>query len=66
MYDFRNVLMKLTEIRMEPHESLEEFSIRFVHFCFKFPERDVDWTYLIEQFRKVVSISLEQIGRAHV
>ena len=41
-YDFHNVLLKINDIRMEPQESLDEFSIRFVHYCFEFPEKDVD------------------------
>ena len=49
---------------MEPQESLKEFSIRFVHSFFEFPERDVDWAYLIEQFRQVVFISLEHLQSA--
>ena len=58
-YDFQDVLIRINDIRMKPCESIEEFSIRFVHTCFEFPERDVDWTYLIEQFRYVVFVSLE-------
>ena len=45
---------------MEPQESLDEFSIRFVHYCFEFPERDVDWKCLSEQFKYVILVSLEQ------
>ena len=47
-YNFQSVLIKLNDIRMEPQEPLDEFSIRFVHYCFEFPERDVDWNFLSE------------------
>ena len=45
---------------MEPQEPLDEFSIRFVHYCFEFLEKDVDWKLLCEQFRYVILVSLEQ------
>ena len=45
---------------MEPQEPLDEFSIRFVHYCFEFPKKDVDWKLLCEQFKYVILVSLEQ------
>ena len=33
-YDFQSVLIKLNDIRMEPQEPIDEFSIKFVHYCF--------------------------------
>ena len=59
-YDLHNVVIKLNYIIMEPQESLDEFSIRFVHYCFEFPERDVDWKCLNEQLKYVILVSLEQ------
>ena len=53
-YDFHNVLIKINDIRMEPQESLDEFSIRFVHYFFEFHEKDVDWRFIREQDRKSV------------
>ena len=47
-YNPHDVVMKLHLIRMEPQESLGELFIRFVHYCFEFPERDVDWKCLGE------------------
>ena len=46
---------------MKPQESLKEFSIRFFHPCFEFPERDVDWAYLIEKFQQLVFVSLQHL-----
>ena len=58
-YDAHNVVIKLHDIRMEPQEFLGEFFIRFVHYCFEFPEKDVDWKLLSEQFSYVILISLK-------
>ena len=59
-YDLHKIVIKLNDMRMEPQESLDEFSIRFIHYCFEFPERDVDWKCLSEQFKHVILVSLEQ------
>ena len=48
MYDLQSVVIKLNDIKMEPRESLDEFGIRFVHYCFEFPKGDVDWKCLSE------------------
>ena len=63
-YDFQSVLIKLNDIRMEPQEPLDEFSLKFFHYCFEFPERDVDWKCLSEQFRYVILVSLNQFQLA--
>ena len=49
---------------MEPQEPLDDFSIRFVHYFFEFPEKDVNWKLLSEQFSYVILISLEQFHLA--
>ena len=45
---------------MEPQEPLDEFYIKFFHYFFEFPEKDVDWKFLSEQFSYVILVSLEK------
>lgn len=61
MYNFQDVLMRINELRMKLEESLEDFILRFVHLCFEFPERDVNWVYLSENFQWLVIVFLQHI-----
>lgn len=43
---------------MEPNESIEDFSNRFLHLCYEFPEEDMDHYFLKQKFKHLVHISL--------
>lgn len=43
---------------MKPNESDDNFSDRFLHLCYEFPEDDKDLDFLKQKFERLVHISL--------
>ena len=58
MYNFQDLLKRINELRMKLEESLEDFSFRYVHIYFEFPESDVDLVYLNINFQWFILVSL--------
>lgn len=44
-YDYQYVYKKMNHLRMEPNESVGDFSDRFIHLCYGFPEEYMDWDF---------------------
>ena len=42
-YDYQDVYKRINHLKMEPNESIEDFSNIFLHLCCEFPEEDMDW-----------------------
>lgn len=58
IYDYQNVLKRITQLRMKPNESIEDFSDRFLHLCYEPPGEDMDWDFFKQKFKRLVHISL--------
>lgn len=59
-YDFQSLFNNINALRLKPHKPLDDFANRFLHLCYQFFERYVDWMYLNEKFQQNVFFSLKQ------
>ena len=48
---------------MKPDESVEDFTDKFLHLCYEFPEEDMDQDFCEKKFQDMVQISLNQFER---
>lgn len=57
-YDYRDVYKRIDQLRMDPDESVEDFSNRFLNLCYEFPEEDMYRYFLKQNFKHLFHISL--------
>lgn len=57
-YDDWVVYKIINKLRMNPDESIEDFSNIFLHLCYEFLEGDMNWYLLKQKFENLVQISL--------
>lgn len=56
-YNYRDVCGRINLLRMEPNESVEKFSNRFLHLCYEISEEDLNWDFLKQEFERLVRVS---------
>jgi len=53
-YDYRGVYKTINQLRMNPNESIDDFSNIFLHLCYEFTKEYMDWDFFKHKFEHLV------------